>query len=91
MKKTESFRKQTTNGKKCANAVQIEDYTAICLCETWLNELISDCELLLIDYNIYRSDRTPLGDKDAPVGSLIAVKNSLNSEKIKDPDSCLAC
>ena len=78
---------------KLSNAVQIADYNVICLCETWLNEQISDSELLLNDYNVYRSDRTLLGDKNAHGGSLIAVKNSLNSEKIKAdlPDSSLAC
>ena len=69
------------------------DYTVICLCETWLNELISDSELIINDYNIYRSDCTLLGDKNAHGGSLIAVKKSLNSEKINAdrPDSCIAC
>ena len=57
------------------------------------SRFIVDSELLLDDYNIYRSDRKLLGDKNAYGGNLIAVKNSLNSEKINAelPDPCLAC
>ena len=55
--------------------------------------MITNSEILLIDYNIYRSDHTLLGDKNAHVGSLIAVKNSLNSKTINAdlPDSCPSC
>ena len=51
---------------------------------------IHDSELFLNDYNIYRSDRASIEDRNAHVGTLIAVKNTLISEKNSTlPNSCV--
>ena len=78
---------------KFINAVINSDYNVLCLCETWLNDNIHDSELFLNDYNIYRSDRATIGDRNALGGTLIFVKNTLISEKINStlPNSCVAC
>ena len=78
---------------KFANAVINSDYNVLCLCETWLNDNIHDSELFLNDYNIYRSDRATIGDSNEHGGTLIAVKNTLISEKINStlPNSWVAC
>ena len=58
-----------------------------------MNNNIHDSELLLNYYNIYRSDWATIGDRNAHGGTLIAVKNTLISEKINStlPNSCVAC
>ena len=58
-----------------------------------MNDYIHDSELFLNDYNIYRSDRVTIGDRNAHGGTLIAVKTILISEKINStlPNSCVAC
>ena len=58
-----------------------------------MNDNIHDSELFLNDYNVYRSDRATIGDRNAHGGTLIAVKNTLISEKINStlPNSCVAC
>ena len=78
---------------KFINAVINSDYNVLCHCETWLNNNIHDSELFLNDYNIHRSDRATIGDRNANGGTLIAVKNTLISEKINSilPNSCVAC
>ena len=78
---------------KFSNAVLPSAYNVICLCETWLNENINAKGLLLNDYDIYSKERELDGDINFHGGSLIAVKNSYNSEQIGTPfpDSCLAC
>ena len=64
-----------------ANAIKIGLYSVICFCETWLNENISNSEQLLAEYNIYRADRA-YQSSNTHGGALIAIKNSLNSQKI---------
>ena len=78
---------------KFVNALINSDYNDLCLCETWLNDNIQDSELFLNNYNIYRTDRATIGDKNAHEVTLIAVKNTLISEKINStlPNSCVAC
>ena len=78
---------------KFINAVNNSDYNVLCLCETWFNTNIHDSELFFNDYNIYRRDCATIGDRNAHRGTLIAVKNTLISEKLNStlPNSCVAC
>ena len=76
---------------KMATAIKIGLYSVICICETWLNKNISNSELLLAEYNIYRADRAHQSS-NTHGGALIAIKNSLNSQKIKlDIECCVPC
>ena len=58
-----------------------------------MNDNIHDSELFPNDYNIYRSDRATIGDRNEHVGTFIAVNNTLISEKTSStlPNSCVAC
>ena len=72
-----------------ANAIKIGLYSVICICETWLNENISNSELLLAEYNIYRADRAHQSS-NTHGGALIAIKNSQHAPKIKlDVECCV--
>ena len=51
------------------------DLDVICLTETWLNEAITDHEILPTAYNIYRRDR--VGRTGG--GVMTAIKSSLSS------------
>ena len=61
--------------------------------ETWLNDNISSSELLLDNYTIYRSDRKQDAENNTHGGAMIAIKNSLASEKLSTdhPDCSLTC
>ena len=59
------------------NLVYLEQYDIICVCETWLNHLILDNEILP-GYTIYRKDRH---DNARGGGVLIAVKNEIRSSR----------
>ena len=76
---------------KFMNAIINSDYNVLCLCETWLNDNIHDSELFFIDYKNYRSDRATIGVRNAHGGTLIAVKNTLISEKNKFHSTQLMC
>ena len=58
-----------------------------------MNDNIHDFELFLNHYNFYRGDRATIGDRNAHESTLIAVKNTLISEKLTStlPNSCVAC
>ena len=57
------------------------DLDVICLTETWLNEAITDHEILPTAYNIYRRDR--VGRTGG--GVMTAIKSSLSSFQLKVP------
>ena len=44
---------------KTTKIINFDSYNVICICETWLNSGIPDSGLLLNDYTIYRTDKTP--------------------------------
>ena len=59
----------------------------ICLSKTWLTINISDSELFLPGFNIFRSDRnTKQNEKTAHGGVLIATKSALICYEISLPD-----
>ena len=62
-----------------ANAVGITEYNAICVCESWLNENIEYSELLLDNYNLYRSERSFKGETNLHGGVMLAVKSNIQS------------
>ena len=67
----------------------LNDYNIICACETWLNDNISSSELFLDNYTIYRSDRKQDAKSNTHGGTMIAIKNSLASEKLNtDQPNC---
>ena len=57
------------------------DLDVICLTETWLNEAITDHEILRTAYNIYRRDR--VGRTGG--GVMTAIKSSLSSFQLNVP------
>ena len=50
----------------------------VCLTETWVNESISDFEILTTGYDIYKNDR----QNRTGGGVLIAIKSSLSSSQV---------
>ena len=54
------------------------DLDVICLTETWLNDSISDSELLPTAYNVFRKDRKSRGGE-----TLIAVKSNLPTRELE--------
>ena len=56
---------------KFANDIATSNYDIICLCETRLNENIASSELMLNEYNIYRSERQIAKDHNLHSGVLI--------------------
>ncbi|XP_050516531.1 uncharacterized protein LOC126891399 [Diabrotica virgifera virgifera] len=62
------------------------DYDVLIFTESWLCDGISNDELGLLDFNIYRKDRSPLtSDKVIGGGVLIAVKKCYSSRSILLP------
>ena len=78
---------------KFADAVMLNDYNLVCACETRLNDNISSSELLLDNYNIYRSDRKQDAENNTHGGAMIAIKNSLASQQLftDQPDCSITC
>ena len=76
-----------------ANAVLTDFFHVLCICETWLTEEVQFSELKLEIYQIYRADSPPETDVSPHAGSLIAVKNSLDFQKLEAAlsDCCIAC
>ena len=65
-----------------SNAISLCQPAVICICETWLNNKISDSELLLNDLLIFRSDRKSTKDKNPHGGTLIAIQSVLNCRRL---------
>ena len=63
------------------------------MCETLLDGDVSDSELQLKEYKLFRVDRPSTKDYSTHGGSLIAVKSMLVSKQldIVSPESCVAC
>ena len=59
----------------------MDSYNAICICETWFNEITLKSECFLYDYIMIRCDRKQVISINPLRGTLIAVKNSC--EKVK--------
>ena len=78
---------------KFANAIATSNYDIICLSVTWLNETIASSELMLIEYNIYRSERQTAKDQILHGGVLMAVKQTFSSKLLpnKQSECCLTC
>ena len=76
-----------------SNAISLCQPAVVCICETWLNNKISDSELLLNDYLFFRSDRKSTKDKNPHGGTLIAIQSALNCRRLilDDVDSCVVC
>ena len=63
------------------------DLDIVCLTETWLNETISNLEILPYGYNMFRNDRqNRMGG-----GTLIAVKSNLSSRVVITAPISLEC
>ena len=79
--------------EKFLNAIILSQYNVICLCETWLHGGVSDSELQLKEYNLYRADRPFTKDYSTHGGSLIAVESTLVSKQLDIvlPECCVAC
>ena len=77
-----------------ANALFSKFHHVLCICETWLTkEEVQNYDLNFDSEQNYRADR-PLETNVIPHGnSLVAVKNSLDSETLDTalPDCCIAC
>ncbi|CAB4017255.1 Hypothetical predicted protein, partial [Paramuricea clavata] len=69
--------KKTSKLTILQNLVYLEQYDIVCVCETWLNELILDNEILP-GYTIHRKDRH--GNMRGG-GVLVAVRNELRSSR----------
>ena len=54
------------------------DLDIVCLTETWLNQSISDFEIMPTGYDIYRKDR----QNRTSGGGLIGIKSSLSSSQV---------
>lgn len=68
------------------------NYNVVCLTETWLHENIESSELLLNDYEVYRSDRPSNEGISNHGGVLIAVKKTLSSMQVlADFPNCCVC
>ena len=67
---------------KLPNLIKVRNYNIVCITETWLNENISDNELHLDDYAIYRKHRISEG-RNMDVAASIAIK-IISSHKIKN-------
>ena len=52
------------------------DPNIVCICVTWLDNTISNSSILLLNYQLFRVDRTHGTDRQGPV--LVAVKPHLN-------------
>ena len=63
------------------------DLDIICLTETWLNESISDLEILPYGYNIFQNDR----HNRKGGGTLIAVKSILSSRVVITAPTSIEC
>ena len=63
------------------------DLDIICLTETWLNESISNLEILPYGYNIFRNDR----HNRKGGGTLIAVKSILSSRVVITAPTSIEC
>ena len=63
------------------------------LCETWLDGSVSDSELQLKEYKLYRADRSSTKDYSTHGGSLSAVKSTLVSKQLDIVlhECCVAC
>ena len=72
------------------NAVDI-----VCISETWLTDDIAEGELFIPQYQCFLSNRKAKSGTTAHVGTMICVKNEINSEKVKlnleDNGSVTAC
>ena len=68
--------------EKFLNAIIWSRNNVICLCETWLDGGVSDSELQLEEYKLYRADRPSTKDYSTHGGSLIAVKITLVSKQL---------
>ena len=79
--------------QKFLKAVISGQYHVICLCETWLAVSVEDCELKTKRAKILSSCRTSNRDHSIDGGSLIAVKNTLDSKEvdIELSECCVAC
>ena len=55
-------------------------YSIYCITETWLSDLIFDCEILPTNYTLYRKDRKSRGG-----GVLIAVDSSVSCSVSPSP------
>lgn len=61
------------------------DYDILCFTETWLNNNVLDGEVFPENYNVYRRDRASSACRKLEGGgTLIAVKNSINSHIQED-------
>ena len=59
------------------------NFGILCLCETWLTTEISDAELFLQNYTLYRSNRSAKEGSTSHGGTMVAIKSSISSEEIQ--------
>ena len=61
------------------NTVSLSECEVCSITETWLNDDISDCELLPDEFTIYRKDRSSTNPGKRGGGVLLAIKKNIKS------------
>ena len=56
------------------------EFNIYCICETWLSDFVYDCEIIPVNFTIYRKDRPSRGG-----GILVAVSNVFHSVHLSSP------
>ena len=73
-----------------ANFLLVNDYDIICICETWLTEVVSENELFLQQYHCFYANRkvpTKSTARSTPTttahgGIMICIANNINAEQL---------
>ena len=69
-----------------SNYLLTANFEIVCFCETWLTDTITDSELFLTQYSVYRSDRVMRTQEVSSHGGvLIGVNNAIHSWKLQLP------
>ena len=66
-----------------SNIMLLYNFDILCLCETWLTTEISDAELFLQNYTLYRSNRSAKEGFTSHGGTMVAIKSSISSDEIQ--------
>ena len=70
-----------------SNFITLKDYDFVCITETWLTDSISDSELFLLCYNVFRSDRECRSPGvSLHGGTLVLVKSCYNCNQLEISD-----
>ena len=76
--------------REVSHKILRSSYDIVIFTETWLKANVKDSEFLLIGYNIFRCDRSPLtSDAKKGGGVLIVVRSNIVVQKLVNPDDSL--